>query len=229
MRHWLNAFVDLVFPRLCPACSGTLLPAEPILCTTCQVQLPRTDSHRSGDTRVAEKFYGKVELASAHALLKFVKGGPVQHTLHALKYRNQPEIGRWLGRQFGTELRRAGHYADVDLIVPLPLHRVKLRQRQYNQSDCFAEGLSETLQVPWSATVLQKSRATESQTRKSRFERFQNTNEVFRVPQPEQILDKTLLLVDDVVTTGATLESAARVLLEEGARAVHVLTIATAQ
>jgi ComF family protein len=228
MRLYLNAFVDLLFPRVCSACSETLASGEEILCTSCRFALPRTDSHQTGDTRIAEKFYGKVELASAHAYLKFSKGSSVQRLLHALKYRNQPGVGQILGKLYGAELRQAGRYDDGDLIIPVPLHRAKLRQRQYNQSDCFAEGLSEAMQIPWSPTVLRKKKATDSQTRKSRFERFQNVNEIFQVTDPAQIQGKTLILVDDVVTTGATLESAARVLLGSGAQSVHVLTIATA-
>ena len=229
MRHWLNAFVDLLFPRVCPACAEALAGSEEVLCTSCRFSLPRTDSHQTNGGRIAEKFYGKVEVASAHAYLTFSKGGSVQRLLHALKYRNQPEVGQLLGKLYGAELRQAARYPDSDLIIPVPLHRAKLRQRQYNQSDYFAEGLSEAMQIPWSPTVLHKGKSTDSQTRKSRFERFQNVTDAFEVTEAGAVRGRTLILVDDVITTGATLEAAARVLLASGARAVHVLTIATAQ
>lgn len=228
MNPWLASFLDLIFPRVCTSCEGALVQGEEILCASCLFHLPRTNSHQTQDARIAEKFYGKVELASAHAYLKFTKGGRVQHVLHALKYKNQPEVGNFLGKAYGTELQRSGYCPDAHLIIPVPLHRSKFRQRQYNQSDCFAEGLSEALQVPWSGMVLQKRKASTSQTRKSRFERFQNVDDVFQVIDPERIRGQNLILVDDIVTTGATLESAARTLLHSGARTVHILTIATA-
>jgi ComF family protein len=230
MTTWWSAFVDLLFPRLCPACETALVGTEAIVCTACQVALPRSAPDlAAAPSPLARKFHGKVALASAQAYLQFRKGGRVQALLHALKYRNQPEVGHWLGRQYGTELRANGYAPAADLIVPVPLHRARQRVRLYNQSERFAAGLSDTLGIPYEPHALQKVKKTDSQTRKSRMERYENVADVFTLRHPEQIRNRSILLVDDVVTTGATLEAAATVLLSGGCREVHLLAIATAQ
>lgn len=226
MKSYWQAFWTLLFPRICLGCQQTLAEGEDLLCTTCRFDLPVTHSWQTGDSIVADKFAGKIPVASAHAYLKFRKGGKVQHLLHQLKYNNEPEVGALLGRLFAVELKAAGLTAD--LLLPVPLHESRQRQRGYNQSDSIAEGLSQVLEIPWSNQLLKKETATASQTRKTRWERVQNVANVFTVTQPEFIQNQQIALIDDVVTTGSTLEACAQVLLEKGCREVHIWTLATA-
>ncbi|WP_286130579.1 ComF family protein [Solirubrum puertoriconensis] len=160
--------------------------------------------------------------------LRFLRRGRVQHLLHQLKYRGQSDIGTVLGRMYGQELATHGSLGTVDLIVPVPLHRRKLAKRGYNQADAFAEGLAASLQVPWSAHVLRRTSYTTTQTKKTRAERWENVANVFEVAEPAAVTGKHVLVVDDVLTTGATLEACAQKLLQAGAARVSIATIACA-
>lgn len=228
MKSLFNAFVDLIFPKYCLACNDTLTVGEEQICTQCRFDLPQTYSLSKGDEKLAQKFYGKVPVASANAYLKFVKGGKVQKLMHQLKYKNKPEIGEILGRWYGNELLRAGFDQKIDLIVPVPMHPKKISVRGYNQADLIAKGLAEAMAIDYDTTVLKKGKLTESQTRKSRYERYLNASDVYFVENDELVAGKRIALVDDVVTTGSTLEICASELLLAGATEIHIITIATA-
>ncbi|WP_400192778.1 ComF family protein [Hymenobacter sp. B81] len=230
LRAALADFVTLIFPRTCLACHQSLTRGEDHLCTGCRAQLPYTDYHRlpAADNPLMRRFWGRVPVQHVLSYLRFLRRGRVQHLLHQLKYQGQREVGSALGRMYGQELAACGLGADVQLIVPVPLHPRKLAKRGYNQSDSFAEGLATSLTVPWNATALQRNSYTASQTRKSRAERWQNVAEVFQVAQPAAVQGRHVLVVDDVLTTGATLEACAVQLLDAGAAAVSVATIACA-
>ncbi len=199
-----------------------------MICTHCRLSLPRSNSHLIEIPSLADKFAGKVVVRSVYTFLKFEKGGKVQRLLHQLKYNNRPDVGQALGRLYGQELRAAQVQNVLDLLLPVPLHRRKLAQRGYNQSDTFAEGLAQALGVEWSATILNRSKFTSTQTRKTRMERFENVSGIFEVTEPERIKGKRIGIVDDVVTTGSTLESAIIELLQNGAKEVSVITLAAA-
>ncbi len=162
------------------------------------------------------------------AYLYFNRAGRTQQLLHALKYRGVQEVGELLGKWYGHSLREAGYNHAFELIVPVPLHIRKKRQRGYNQSDSFARGLAAALDLPWSNQVLKRTQYTSSQTHKSRPERWENVAEVFRVTNQDIIKEKKVLLVDDVITTGATLEACGLTLLKAGCEEVSVCTIAAA-
>ncbi len=223
-----RAFFDLLFPRYCLACHLTLNGSEETVCTGCRYDLPRTESHQRLNETLQLKMAGRAPISSLNAYLTFAKGGKVQRLLHALKYKGHQEVGELLGRWYGAELHEAGFTEKLDLIVPVPLHHTKQKQRGYNQSDCFARGLSESLSVTWTADLLKKGRVTESQTHKTRLERLKNVQDVYFVENSDQLVGKRVALVDDVITTGATLEACVDVLLTAGCREVHVITIATA-
>ncbi|RTQ48433.1 ComF family protein [Hymenobacter gummosus] len=227
----LSDFVALIFPRTCLACQQSLARGENHLCTACRTELPYTDYHRlaPADNPLARRFWGRVPMEHVLSYLRFLRRGRVQHLLHQLKYQGQQEVGTALGQMYGQELATHGLSGGLDLILPVPLHRRKLAKRGYNQSDTFAEGLSLGLTVPWSADTLRRTSFTASQTRKSRAERWQNVAEVFEVAQPGAVAGKHVLIVDDVLTTGATLEACAVKVLDAGASAVSVATIACAE
>lgn len=155
----------------------------------------------------------------------FNKGGLVQHLIHQLKYRGKKEIAISLGRYYGRDLKTSPLFASSDIVIPVPLHRKKMRKRGYNQSELFAQGLSESMKVEDGSSLLIRAYTSQTQTKKSRFERWKNVEEVFKVTDPEKLKDKHVLLVDDVVTTGSTLEACANKILEVPGTKVSVATI----
>jgi len=224
----LSDFVGLIFPRVCLACDDPLGRGEEHLCTSCRAQLPYTDYHLLPHDKnpLARRFWGRVPVRHTLSYLRFLRRGRVQHLLHQLKYRGQRDVGLALGRWYGHDLVR--HDFQFDLVVPVPLHPRKLAKRGYNQSDPFAAGLAESLQIPWLATGLRRLEHTASQTRKNRLERWKNVAEVFEAADPAAVQGKHVLVVDDVLTTGATLEACAAALLAAGAAEVSIATIASA-
>lgn len=224
----IQDFVSLFFPRYCLGCSGPLVKGEEIICTFCRVDMPKTNYHTMSTNPIEVRLAGRLPITRAWAFLKFRKKGIVQQLLHQLKYNNHPEIGVLLGRIYGHELKNAGFAPEFDLIVPIPLHESRLRKRGYNQSSKFAEGLSYSLGIPWSETVSIRKAKTPTQTRKSRIERWENVKDVFSV-SPGLIFGKKILLVDDVITTGATVEACGLHIVENGCTQLSVICIAEAQ
>ncbi len=222
-------FSALFFPNYCLGCSRALVKGEDILCTYCIKELPKTDYHFLDDNPVKRKLSCRIDVKYVWAYLKFRKTGIVQHLMHQLKYNNHPEIGVRLGKIFGKELINAGFSTEFDCIIPVPLHKSKLAKRGYNQSQKFAEGLGESLQIPIITGVSVKLTKTETQTKKNRMERWENVNQAFDIQSKERILNKRILLVDDVVTTGATLEACGQKLLEAGCRELSIACLAEAQ
>ncbi len=214
----------MFYPENCEACSTPLVGNESVICTKCQLNLPRTNSHKTEIPSLAHKFMGKVPVNQVFSFLSFEKQSKVQRLLHGLKYGNKPEIGIYLGKLYGRDLYEAG--LNFDLIVPVPLHFRKQSQRGYNQSDKFAEGLALGMNTDWSPSILKRKKYTETQTGKGRVERFENVLGIFEVQNSQAVQNKHIALVDDVMTTGSTLEAAAVELLEMKAKAVSIITIA---
>ncbi|MDP2162497.1 MAG: ComF family protein, partial [Flavobacterium sp.] len=192
---YLNDFVSLIYPQICLGCGSTLFKNEDIICITCLHDLPYTNYHHYSENPVAKSFWGKVPIEAATAFLFFKKGTRVQTLLHQLKYRNQSSVGLKLGKIYGNILLEAEPYNKIQGIVPVPLHPHKLKKRGYNQSEVFAKGISEASGLPVYLN-LQRNKFTETQTRKSRFERFENVDQVFIIENPQEIANKHLLLVD---------------------------------
>lgn len=210
------------------ACGNTLFRHEETLCTYCLFHLPKTNFHREADNPVSRIFWGRVNLESAAAYYHFGKGGKVQHLIHQLKYKGHKEIGVYVGRLYGAELREEPVYKDIDIVMPVPLHRSKYRSRGYNQSEQFAMGLCSALPVALNVHTLYRALASETQTRKSRFNRWENVKEIFALRDEEQLKGRHVLLVDDVITTGATIESCAAMLLKVPDVKVSVVALAYA-
>ena len=219
-------FLDLIFPRNCPLCKQALFDFEPCLCTVCQGMLPRANFHlRSLDNELTSKLQGLIPVHRVMAFLRFTKKGKSQALLHLLKYRNKPEIGEELGRLYGLSLAQNGFSGLWDVLVAVPLHPLKKSRRGYNQSECFARGLSQSLGIPVQE-LLERRKNTDTQTNKSRLERLNNVERVFVMQEGVHASGLRILLVDDILTTGATLCAAAQTLLEGGAKHVDLATIA---
>jgi len=189
------------------ACGKPLFQYENCVCSICLHHLPQTDFHLYIDNPVARLFWGKVHINSAASFLYFNKGGKVQHLIHQLKYKNQKQVGTFLGALYGTYLKNSQFFNSIDIIVPVPLHPKKQRQRGYNQSDFFAMGLAESMNIFVDKTTLHRTYASESQTKKNRYNRYQNVCSIFGIKDIITLSGKHVLLVDDVITTGSTIES----------------------
>lgn len=222
-------FVTLFFPNHCLGCSNSLFKGEEILCTRCILELPKTGYHEQIENTIKSRLSGRIPLTYAMAFLKFRKTGVVQHLLHQLKYNNHPEVGVRLGKLYGKDLKEAGLDKKFDLIIPVPLHKSRKRRRGYNQSEKFAEGLSQLLQIPCDENIVERKIKTTTQTRKTKIERWENVKDVFLVKQSNKIMGKRILLVDDVITTGATLEACGQQLLNFGCTELSIACIAEAQ
>lgn len=223
----LSDFFSLFFPDYCFGCRGGLSRGEEILCTNCLAEIPILDYDPKRNP-IVDRFLGHLPIAQAWALLKFQKAGIVQNLMHDLKYNSKPEIGVKLGKLLATKVK-AGEFCRFDLIVPIPLHKNRLRTRGYNQSNMIAQGLSEVLQVPYQDGHIIRQAATQTQTKKSKLDRLENVRQSFQVVNPEALANKDILLVDDVITTGATLEACAEKILKAGAAAISIACLAEVQ
>jgi len=209
IQNLIRDFTNLLYPQLCPACDAPLHNSEKEICIKCEYDLPFTDFHLHQDNPLARQFWGRVPINSASALLYFQQGNKAQNLMHQIKYKNQPQVGFLLGEMIGKRLIEGVAPKDIDYIIPVPIHEKRQRARGYNQSEYIANGIAEVLKVPVKTKVLIKYKETKSQTKNERFKRFQNLENVFMVLQPNLISGKNILLVDDVITTGATLEACA--------------------
>ncbi|KEO73583.1 ComF family protein [Anditalea andensis] len=223
---FLEDFLALVFPQTCCGCKKSLFRFEKLICKHCIANLPVTSYHLMAENNdLTVKLMGLTDVRKAISLLRFTKGGLSKKLLHHLKYKNKPELGVELGKIYGYRLKESGFNIDWDQIIPVPLHPIKLKRRGYNQSERFAAGLSLALNVPVNHE-LKRIRYTETQTRKSRLQRWENVSEVFTLVENHTIMNKKILLVDDVMTTGATLAACANVLLQSSVSSVDLAVIA---
>ena len=229
VKQWTSDLFGLLFPNLCNACGTALFRHEKLICLKCLYDLPFTDYHQYADNRVAKQLWGRLPLNAAMAMLYFRKGAKVQNLIHNLKYNGRTDVGVLLGNMLGERLKTAMLYQDIDLVIPVPLHRKKYRSRGYNQSTFIAEGIAAQMGIDVSEDHLIRNKVTESQTKKSRYNRYENMTDVFKVNSPEDIIGKHILLVDDVITTGATLEACANSLLAIGAIKVSIAALAFAE
>ena len=226
LNKYVRDFVSLFYPNLCLSCGNNLPYNQEVLCLSCQYQLPKTDHHLMAENAFTEKFWGRIPIKAGAAMYYYDKKDKVRNLIKQLKYHNKPFIGIKLGQLYGKTLRASTLFQEIDLIVPVPLHPKKLHQRGYNQSDQFAIGLSENMNIPWDKNILARPIFTETQTQKSKMDRFANVEHAFTVENPQKIEGKHLLLVDDVLTTGATLEACAAKLLKTPGVKISMATMA---
>jgi len=228
IKEYLNDLLNLFFPRECFACTGPLMRHESVLCTGCLYSLPKTNFHLMPDNPVMGQFYGKVNFSAAASMYYFSKGGKVQHLVHSFKYMGYKNIGLYIGRLYGEDLAASPYFSGITDIIPIPLHPSKLRKRGYNQAEYFARGLAGPLQANVRTDVLVKKLSTETQTHKTRFSRWENVKDIFDLGEYSSIAGKHVLLVDDVITTGSTLEAAGHVLFRIPGIKISVASLACA-
>jgi len=209
-------------------CENILINKERVICTNCRHELPVTNFSLDNDNPVQKVFYGRVKLEYATSLLFFSKKGNVQKLIHQLKYRGYREISEFLGVWLGARLAQEDLGLKIDMVIPVPLHKKKLKSRGFNQVEDFGKEIAKSLNVPYIDNVLLKTSFTSTQTLKARLSRWSNIEETFVLTNPELIKNKHVLLVDDIITTGATLEACSVVLREAGGVKISVASMALA-
>jgi ComF family protein len=227
IKEYISSFINLLFPNICIACKNALAGNEQYICTNCMANLPTTNFWLQNNNPIEKIFWGRVPVVAAASFSYFEKDSRLQHILHHLKYKGKSEVGILLGKAFGYKLIDS-RFNTIDLIIPVPLHKLRQRQRGYNQSEMIAKGLSIAMKKPMLSNSVSRLIATKSQTNKKRYDRWLNVEGVFNIEHPKTLENKHLLIVDDVITTGATLESLIQEVLKVPGVQVSVVTLATA-
>ncbi len=213
LKKFFSEIFDVVFPHICVGCNEEAIPSHSIFCAKCAGSLPYTRMENICHNEFEKHFTGRLHIQAGCSTFFFSKGGIMQNAIHALKYRNLPHVGRALGAMMGRKLAKNPTYKSCDVVIGVPLHKSKKRKRGYNQTDFIAEGISNYLKIPHLDAVINRGRNTHSQTRKSRLQRMKNLQGGFSVLDPEKIEGKHILLVDDVLTSGATLDYCGQAIL----------------
>jgi ComF family protein len=205
--NFLKNIYELFYPALCACCNNTLTSNELTICINCRHDLPHTNFTNEENNLVEKSFYGRIQIESATALFYFFKKGNIQNLMHALKYKNQQQVGTLLGNWLGDEMSQSNRFSSIDYIIPVPLHKNKLKTRGYNQVSYFGKSIAKSLNIPFNETILTRVSYTKTQTKKIRFDRWNNVQELFFVEDQKALENKHILLIDDIITTGATLEA----------------------
>jgi ComF family protein len=228
MENLLNDFISLFYPKYCNVCGNSLVKNEECICSHCLIKLPKTNFYLDNQNPLTYLFLGKVKIEAVTAGFYFKKGSKMQHVIHLLKYKGVREVGFYLGYLIGLDQMENEIFQSVNILVPIPLHPNKIKKRGYNQSEIIATGIQKALQKPMDNHSLIRFIETETQTKKSMYNRWENTNNIFRVIHPEIFIGKHILLIDDVITTGSTLEAAANTLLQISDTRVSIACLACA-
>jgi ComF family protein len=228
MALWLEHLLQIIFPNLCLVCGESLASGEENVCIGCLSGISYTGFHLRPDNPVEQRFWGKVKIEHATSLFYFQKATVTQHLLHALKYKGEKQVGIMMGRTLGDALNNSDAFAGVDVVVPVPLHRKKQRRRGFNQSEIIADGIISVFNKPMDTIHLQRSVENTTQTRKGVYERWKNTSDIFHVTDLSAFENKHVLLIDDVLTTGATIEACAKAILQAAGARVSVATLGVA-
>lgn len=224
----LNDILSILLPVTCFGCNARLGGGEVILCTTCRHQIPFTSFNFRHLNEVDNRFKGKIDLHKGYALCYFSELGIIQNLLHHLKYKNQEAISTFFGELLWAHVGDELVNLEIDLVIPVPLHPSKKRKRGYNQVDGFGKTIAKNLAIPFMPEVLQKTRNTKTQSKKNRWNRWIDTKALFECQQPQWIVQKNILLVDDIITTGVTLESCIKAIQVHEPKRIYVATMAIA-
>ncbi len=221
---WISDLIDLIFPRTCVVCGELLSPQEKDICINCLSTLPKIEKIHLDE--IEKSFWGKVEIERATSFMYYHKNSPYNNLIHRLKYKNRPDTGDRLAFLAAKEIAESGFFDDIDAIVPLPLSKRKMRQRGYNQCDYIAKGLSRATGIPVIKNAVKRLKSNETQTHKSRDERWQNVEGIFALSDATLLEGKHILLIDDILTTGATLASCAKSIQEGCQCKISIFTLA---
>ena len=219
---------NLFFPQVCVGCHTLLMSNEVVVCTGCRHEMPLTQHHLDPKNEAFHKFYGKIDIQYASAFLNFNKKGIVQELIHNLKYKGQEEIGSVLGNWYVEDLKKIQRHHSFDAIIPVPLHQKKLKERGYNQVATFGKALSEGLNIAYEDSVLFRKKYSKTQSKKNLLGRTEDIETIFDVHVSEEHQNKHFLLIDDVITTGATLEACSRALLKIPGTKISIVCMAIA-
>lgn len=220
--------LHLFYPHICTGCGSDLLDEHNLLCLKCLDSLPHTLYAQYAGNPIEKIFWGRLPLVAAHSEFYFAKESIIQHLIHQLKYKSDTSIGEYLGQIMGRSLLNSNRFSNIDILIPLPLFPEKERIRGYNQSAIICKGMASILNIPVMNDNVIRQRFTETQTKKHRTERWENVEGSFIVKHPERIEGKNVLLVDDVVTTGASLEACGMAILNTNNTRLSIATLATA-
>ena len=223
-----NYIIDLFFPKVCAGCHTILITNETVFCTVCRHELPLTQYHLDSKNEAVKKFYGKIAIEHASALLYFNKKGIVQELIHNLKYKGHEEIGTVLGNWYVEDLKELALETPFDVVIPVPLHPKKFRERGYNQVTTFGKALAKGLKIDYNDAVLYRKKYSKTQSKKNLVGRSENIENIFDVIFTEENKNKHFLIVDDVLTTGATLEACSKALLKIPGAKISIVCMAMA-
>lgn len=225
MKTILNELSHLFFPNCCPVCDSKLLPSEEGVCLKCLHKLPKTNNFKEPDNLVEIRLAGRFPFDRIASFCIYSKQGVLQPLIHQLKYNNKKEIGILLGKLFGKDLTNSEFIQPIDFVVPVPLHTKKLKERGYNQAEMIADGLSQSTSIPVSAENLMRVIHNPTQTKQTKTQRWENVKDIFDIRQPQLFANKHVLLVDDIITTGSTLEACAYALLKSPGIKISIATL----
>jgi ComF family protein len=214
LTELLNNFVNLFYPKHCVVCGESLMQHEDFFCLECFLKLPKTNYHLNTDNQAIDRFSGKISLERAGAFLYYNKGGVGQKLVAEIKYKGNRNLGEWIGAYMATEWMASHFFDGIDYLVPVPLHRSKEKKRGFNQAEKIARGISRITGIQVEMENVFRKKANATQTRKGLFERWKNTQNIFEQKDTELFLGKHILIVDDVLTTGSTLEAVAHCILK---------------
>jgi ComF family protein len=221
-----EALLHMLFPSLCFGCEENSVDKEEMICIHCKLTLPFTSFEIIRNNPVEKLFWGRVPVLFSTSTFYYSEKTSIQNIIHHIKYRDQKELGIFMGNMMGDRLRILLQENNTDICMPMPLHPTREKKRGYNQASLLCEGMQQTTGIPYNDLVLERRIATDTQTQKNRTARWNNVKDVFAINLPKRIQNKNIVLVDDVITTGASMEACAHILLENGAKTVAITSLA---
>lgn len=228
LKTYFNDALHLFYPHHCLGCGSDLLSKDALLCAYCIHELPNTGFEKFEHNYVENIFRGRMPVRSAHSQFYFSKGKLVQQLIHELKYKANKEIGYYLGNMMGSCLLTGGRFTNIDYLIPLPLYPDKEYKRGYNQAAIICDGISRATQIPTMYNNVIRQRPTETQTKKHRSARWDNVANSFSIKNPDVLRNKNILLVDDVITTGASIEACGQIILQVSGTNISIAALAHA-